>query len=349
MRKKQYVYLSVLLILVVLLTAACSGAKSPGESNNQSGNSAANTESKQEPKVLKLGHIGSLENEYNLMAERFKQEVEKRTNGRYVIQIYPARQLGGDREIIEAMQYGNVDAGVVTSSPMVNFVPALGVLDLPYVFKSWDHIERYAKSDALQELLKEGEKAGLINLAVLPRGFRSITNSKHPIRVPEDLKDIKIRVIESPVFVNTFKLFGGTVIAMAAGEVYTALQQKTIDAQENTPAVNVYERFYEVQKYFSLTQHMSAWGIVTISKATWDKMPAEDQKIFREAALAAQETQTKLQRESEAGFIKQLQEKGMEINDDVDREAFAKVTKPVVDDWVAQNGDKYIKPIQELE
>ncbi|SHM80468.1 tripartite ATP-independent transporter solute receptor, DctP family [Caldanaerovirga acetigignens] len=344
---RRKIYFSVLLIILLLLTTACSGTKSTGQADNNSSSSGNSTT--KEPMVLKLGHIGSLENEYNLMAERFKEEVEKRTNGRYIIQIYPARQLGGDREIIEAMQYGNVDAGVVTSSVMVNFVPEMGVLDMPYIFKDWEHIERFAKSEALQELLKEGEKAGLICLGVLPRGFRSITNSKHPIRVPEDLKDIKLRVIESPVFVNTFKLFGGTVVPMAAGEVYTALQQKTIDAQENTPAVNYYERFYEVQKYFSLTEHIAAWGVVTISKVTWDKIPPEDQKLFREAALAAQEVETKLQREREAEFMKKLQEKGMIINDDVDREAFAKVTRPVVEDWIAKNGDKYIKAIKELE
>lgn len=256
--------------------------------------------------------------------------------------------MGGDREIIEAMQFGNVDCGVVTSSPMVNFAPAMGVLDLPYVFKSWDHIDKFAKSSTLQELLKEGEKANLVNLAVLARGFRSITNSKHPIKVPADLKDIKLRVIESPVFVDTFKVFGGTVVPMAAGEVYTALQQKTIDAQENSPAVNTYERFYEVQKYFSLTQHMAAWGIVTFGKSSWDKIPAEDQQNIREAALAAQETQNVLQRKSEADFIQNLVNEGMEVNE-VDIAPFAELTAPVVEAWAAKNGDKYVKAIKELE
>jgi tripartite ATP-independent transporter DctP family solute receptor len=357
MKRKSLISVAMLLILTLSLLTACGGGSTtptaapasaaPSAAASAAASAAPATAAPSvEPVTLKLGHIGSLENEYNLMAEKFKEEVETRTEGRYLIEIYPARQLGGDLDIIQGMQSGNIDAGVVTSSPMVNSVASMGVLDLPYLFQDWDHIEAFAESEDLQNLLKEGEAAGLVNLAVLPRGFRSMSNDKHPITTPSDLSDIKIRIIESPVFVDTFNLLPGTAVPMAAGEVYTALQQGTIDAQENTPGVMWYEHFYEVQNYFDLTQHMSAWGIVSISKITWDKIPAADQQLIREAAMAAQETQTVLQKQSEADFLTKLEEKGMTIGTDVDKDAFAALVGPVVDAWTAKNGSTYVDAIK---
>lgn len=355
MKRKSLVSLALLMALVLSLLTACGGTSTPPatdtgttEPTTSDTSTPDTTPTATEPVTLKLGHIGSLENEYNLMAEKFKELVEAKTDGRYIIEIYPARQLGGDLDIIQGMQSGNIDCGVVTSSPMVNSVSAMGVLDLPYLFSDWDQIERFATSDSLKALLKEGESAGLVNLGVLPRGFRSMSNDKHHITTPDDLSDIKIRIIESPVFVNTFNLLPGTAVPMAAGEVYTALQQGTIDAQENTPGVMWYERFYEVQTYFDLTQHMSAWGILSFSQITWDKIPAEDQALIAEAATEAQATQTVLQRQSEADFLAKLEEMGMEIGTDVDKDAFAALVAPVVDDWAAANGDTYVKAIQDL-
>ncbi|MGE5577412.1 MAG: TRAP transporter substrate-binding protein [Syntrophothermus sp.] len=296
---------------------------------------------------VKLGHMAPESSPYQQVAEKFKEIVEKETNGRVSIQIYHSGQLGFDRALLEAMQFGTLDFGVITSSPMSNFVPAFATLDLPYLFRDWDHVEKFLTSNVYKGLLKEADKAQLVALGLLPRGFRSVTNSKRPIRTPRDMAGLRLRVIESPIYVDSFNAMGASVQAMSWGEVFTALQQGAIDGQENAINTIYDERVYEVQKYLSLTEHMFAFATIVASKKTFDKFPADIQKILREAGLKAALEVGKQQRKEVEAYLKKLQDKGMVVNQ-ADRPAFRKLVQPVYDKFEQKYGDKYSKAIEGL-
>jgi tripartite ATP-independent transporter DctP family solute receptor len=342
-----------LLMCVLLTFALLAGCGNSDKTNNTSHNkNASNNTSSEESITLKLGHMSPLENNYNLLAEKFKALVEEKSNGRIKIQIYPQAQLGYDRDLLEAMQFGNVDLAVNTSAPISNFEPLFGVLDMPYLFKDWDHIESFIKSDVAKDLLSECLDENLVGLAFMPRGFRSVTNNVRPIYKPEDLKGIKLRVIESPAYVKTFEDLGAVVSAMSWGEVYTALQQGAIDGQENPPETVKTERVYEVQKYFSLNEHIAAFAAIMASKSTWDKLSEDDQKILRESAVEAAVAQGNENRKTEADIIKELNDKlGLKVNRVEDKSLFATKTTSAYkwfEQECGQEGKAYIDKIKAL-
>lgn len=342
MKRFYLSFIALLIFCVMLLTSACGGGNS-----QEPAPSGQNEENNAETVTFKLGHLSPETSPYQVLALKFKETVEQKTNGKYKIQIYPHSQLGGDKELLEAMQFGNVDMGVITTSPMSNFVPAMATLDLPFVFRDWDHMEKFLASPAASELLNESQQAKLVSLAMMPRGFRSVTNSKHPIAKPGDMSDLKLRVIESPIYVDTFKAMGASAQAMSWGEVFTALQQGTIDGQENAINTIYDEHVYEVNKYVSLTEHMFAFCAIVVSKATWDKLPGDVQKILSDAAVDAAKVVGQQQREEVDIYQKKLEEKGMVFNE-VDRDGFREMVKPVYDSFESKYGDKYVKMIDAL-
>jgi len=297
---------------------------------------------------LKLGHMTPETEPYHLAALKFKELIEARSKGRVKITIYPAGQLGYDRALIEGMQFGTIDLAIVTSSPLVNFIPSFAVLDMPFLFRDWDHVEKVLKQDFMQKLYAEGAEKNLIPMALLPRGFRSVTNSKHPITKAADFKGIKLRVIESPMFVQTFEQLGATVTAMSWGEVFTALQQNALDGQENAINTIHNERLYEVQKYVSLTEHIFAFATFTASKQKFDQLPADIQSMIRECAAEATAAEGIEAKNAIADYRKKLEEKGMIFNTLDKTELRAKVQK-VYDDFAAKYGDTYLKQIEAVK
>lgn len=294
---------------------------------------------------LKLGHMTPETEPYHLAALKFKDLIETRSKGKVKITIYPAGQLGYDRELIEGMQFGTIDLAIVTSSPLVNFIPSFAVLDMPFLFRDWDHVDAVLKEDYMQKLFAEGTEKGLVPMALLPRGFRSVTNSKRPITKAADFKGIKLRVIESPVFVQTFEQLGATVTAMSWGEVFTALQQKALDGEENAINTIHNERLYEVQKYVSLTEHMFAFATFTASKKKLDELPADIQSLIRQCAVEATQAEGVETRNAIADYQKKLVEKGMVFNE-IDRAALRTKVQKVYDDFAAKYGDTYLKQIE---
>jgi len=223
--------------------------------------------SKSPEMTLKLGHMspGTEENPYHLLALYLEKHLPEKTGGKLKIQIFHSGQLGRDRELLEAIQFGTLDLAVITTSPMTNFVPAYTVLDYPFIFRDWDHVEKVMAAPWMEEFKAESQRAKFHTLAFVPRGFRSVTNSKVKIYKPDDMKGLKLRVIESPIFVDTFNALGASAQAMSWGEVFTALQQGTIDGHENALNTIFDERVYEVQKYVSLTQHIFAYAAFVAS------------------------------------------------------------------------------------
>lgn len=294
---------------------------------------------------IKLGHAVNEKDAFHICALKFKELAEKNSNGEIKITIYPNRQLGDEKTLLERMKMGIVDAGAITGGPIVNFVPIFGVTDLPFLFSSPEHAYAVLDGPIGKSLLKKMEEAGFKGLAFGERGFRNLTNSKRPVRTPQDVKGLKIRVMQNPVYVDTFKALGANAVPMAWGEVLTALQQGTVDGQENPVNVIYAFKLYEVQKYLSMTRHAYAPMVIMFSLKKWNKIPEKYQKILQDAAQKAAEYEREYDNKNEAVQLKEIEKHGMQVIMDPDIEAFRKAVKPVYDKYESKFGKELIESI----
>ena len=301
------------------------------------------------PVTLKLGHIAEPENPYGMGATHFAELVKERTNGAVEIQVFPSSQLGNQRDLVEGLTFGTVDMTLTGTAVLGNFIPEVSVFDLPFIFRDVQHA--YKALDTVgMELCRKGESRGMITLAIWENGVRHMTNSKRPIKTPADMNGLKIRVMEQPVYIEMMKSLGASPTPMAMSELYTALQKGVVDGQENPFSHIATKRFDEVQKYISLTAHTYAPEPVLISAMSWSKLNAEQQAILRKAAEDTRDWQRQLCRDKEGIFRKTIEDRGNAvINDDVDKEAFAKATAPVWAMYTKKFGDATIKAIQAIK
>ncbi|MBD5608198.1 MAG: DctP family TRAP transporter solute-binding subunit [Desulfovibrio sp.] len=301
------------------------------------------------PVTLKLGHIAEPENVYGQGADHFAKLVKERSNGEIDIQVFPSSQLGNQRDLVEGLGLGTVDMTLTGTAVMGNFVPEVAVFDLPFIFRDTDHA--YKALDTVgMDLAKKGEDQGMITLAIWENGVRHMTNNKRAVKTPEDMKGLKMRVMEQPVYIEMMKSLGASPTPMAMSELYTALQKGVIDGQENPLGHIATKRFNEVQKHLSLTGHTYAAEPLLISKMAWNKLTPEQQEIVRQAAIDTRDWERQLCRDLEGKFLQQIKDAGTtEVNDDVDKAAFAKATRPVWDMYIKKFGDKNINAIQDVK
>jgi tripartite ATP-independent transporter DctP family solute receptor len=334
------------MVVILVLTGCSSGTTTTTAASTTSGGDGGTST---ETTVLKLGHIANPDTAYDNFAHEFARLVEEKTDGRYTIEIYPSGQLGVDRELMESLQIGNVDLTVITASDINQFVPDMAVQDLPFLFRDWDHVEKFLDSDVAQDLYSLTEEVGMTTLSFMPRGYRHVTSNVAPIYTPADLENLKIRVAESEIYIETFKAFGANVQAMAWGEVFTALQQGTIDAHENTIVTTRDYKIYEVQKYMSETGHFFAFGALQMNSNLLNGMSAEDQAIFREAGIEAAKTLGQEQKDDEASAKAELESYGMEFNEVTDKQAFIDLVQTVYDEYFETHDRQYFDAIQAIE
>ncbi|MBQ4567877.1 MAG: DctP family TRAP transporter solute-binding subunit [Desulfovibrio sp.] len=301
------------------------------------------------PLTLKLGHIAEPENPYGQGADYFAKLVKERTNGEVEIKVYPSSQLGNQRDLVEGLTFGTVDMTLTGTAVMGNFVPEVAVFDLPFIFRDVQHA--YKALDTVgMELCKKGEARGMITLAIWENGVRHMTNNARPIRKPEDMKGLKFRVMEQPVYIEMMRSLGASPTPMAMSELYTALQKGVIDGQENPLAHIATKRFYEVQKHISLSGHTYAAEPVLISTIAWKKLTPAQQEILRKAAEDTRDWQRQLCRDLEGKFMQTILDSGKsEVNADVDKAAFAEATRGVWDIYIKRFGDSSIKAIQAIQ
>ncbi|WP_297671159.1 DctP family TRAP transporter solute-binding subunit [uncultured Desulfovibrio sp.] len=301
------------------------------------------------PVTLKLGHIAEPENPYGQGADHFAKLVKERSNGEIIIQVYPSSQLGNQRDLVEGLTFGTVDMTLTGTAVLGNFVPEVSIFDLPFLFRDVQHA--YKALDTVgMELCKKGEARGMITLAIWENGIRHMTNNARPIVKPEDMKGLKFRVMEQPVYIEMMKALGASPTPMAMSELYTALQKGVIDGQENPLAHIATKRFYEVQKYISLTGHTYAPELVMISAIAWKKLTPEQQALLRKAAEDTRDWQRQLCRDKEGDFLKIIKDSGKaQVNDNVDKAAFAKATRGVWDLYTKRFGDASLKAIQAIQ
>jgi tripartite ATP-independent transporter DctP family solute receptor len=278
--------------------------------------------------------------------DTFAREIEQRTNGRYKILTYYAGALGGEREAIESVQLGTQELTWTSSGPIPLFVPETKIIDVPFLFRDYAHARAVLDGPIGQALLGKFDSKGIKALAWGENGFRHMTNSKHPVNGPEDLKGLKMRTMENPVHIQAYKAFGITPVPMPFGDVYMALQRGTVDGQENPLLVISANRFDRVQKYMTLTGHVYSAGVFLMNKVIFDKLSEADRKIFLEAARAAAKANRDRVDLDEKTAVAELRGKGMQVVDKVDKSRYQAVLAPVFADFEKQFGKSALDKIR---
>lgn len=296
--------------------------------------------------VFKLGTTVNEQDSFQVAAEKFAELVNERTNGAYVIEIYPNGTLGGERDMLESMQIGTLDMGIITSGPFINFSSAMGVLDMPYLFASNEEVYEVLDGEIGRELLDTLEDSGLKGLAYAERGFRNLTNSVKPIETVKDLEGMTIRIMENDVYTASFEAMGVNATPMAWADALTALQQGTVQGQENPINVIYSYSLWESQKYVTLDRHSYSTAIITMSASLFDTLDAETQQIFLDAAQEAAEYERAWVAEQESSQLQALKDNGMEVIENPDMTSFKEAVQPVYDKYI-EYGD-YVKRIQEV-
>jgi tripartite ATP-independent transporter DctP family solute receptor len=319
-KMKKFSLMVLALVIVMVLSTAC------GQTPETPPTSA-------EPTVIRLGMTINEQDSFYVCATKFAELVEERTNGAYDIQLFPNSSLGDERTMLESMQMGTLDSGIITSGPFVNFVPEFGVLDLPFLFPDNASAYKVLDGEIGKEILSKLEDHDLKGLAYAERGFRNLTNSVRPVRTAEDIKDLKIRVMENEVYIAAFKAMGVNAVPMAWTEALTALQQGTIQGQENPVNVIHAYKMWDSQKYVTMTRHAYAAAVITFSEEVFNKLPDDVQEIFIQAAQEAAEYERAWVAENEASQIADLKANGMEVIEDPDLESFRQAVQPVYDQY----------------
>lgn len=296
--------------------------------------------------VLKIGYATSPQSHYGVGSTVFCDEVEKGTQGRYKCQHFPNSALGGEREQIEAVQLGTQDLVNTSTGPLGNFVPEVKIVDIPFLFRDYDHARKVMDGPIGQDLLKKMAAKGLIGLAWTENGFRHMTNSKRPIVQASDAAGLKMRTMENKVHMDGYKTFGILPTPMPFPELFTALQQGTVDGQENPIPVILSSKFSQVQKHLSLTGHVYSPAVLILSPAVWNKLSDADKKVFTEAARKGAAAQRKKVNDDENNGIAQLKADGMQVVEKVDGESFRKAVAPAYAQYAKEFGADKIAAIQ---
>ncbi len=296
--------------------------------------------------VLKLGMTTNEQDSFMIAAVKFAQEVQDKTDGKYAIELHPNGDLGGERDMLESMQMGTLDMGIVTSGPFVNFSSDMGVLDMPYLFANKEQAYAVLDGEVGRSLLDTLESSSLKGLAYAERGFRDITNSVRPVKTAEDLKGLKIRVMENEVYQKAFEALGVNATPMAWADALTALQQGTVDGEENPINVINSYKLWESQKYATLDGHSYSTAIVTMSLDKFNELDADTQQIFLDAAQDAAEYERAWVAAQEEDQLQAMKDNGMEVIEDPDIDSFKAAVQPVYDAY-PQYAD-YVQKINDV-
>lgn len=283
------------------------------------------------PLVLKLGHIQSENDFWHKGALKFKDELEKRSNGKITLNVYPNSTLGGDRDLVEGMQMGTVDFGLI-AGVLGNFEDTISLLELPYLFDSQEEFNKIIHGPIGQEIADNvREKSGVRIINWWDRGPRQTTSNK-PINKLEDLKGLKIRLPEIPAMVICWRAMGANPTPMAWSEVYTGLEQNVIEAQENPIPFIFGGRIHEVQKYLANTDHKYEYVTIAMSDARWNSLTDEQRKIILEAAAAATEYENKLVQEQTNALLETMKKEGLKVTNP-DKKELAKAARSVHEEY----------------
>jgi len=296
-------------------------------------------------RTIKFGHLNNTDHPVSLGVKRFAELLAAKSGGKLKVQEYPSNQLGNEMQQQSALQGGVQEMSAPATTSLAGIVKEFGLVDFPF------SVATYAQADALldgplgQALIARLPEKGLVALGYWDLGFRNVTNSKKPITRPEDLDGLKIRVIPNPVFLDTFKAFKANPVPMPFAELYGALEAKAVDGQENPFAVILSNKFFEVNKFVSATNHVYAANIVLVSKKFWDRLSPAEQKIMQDAANEARGYQRQASRAAAAAAVGELKAKGMQYNEvsPAEQARMRAIAKPVTDKFAASYDPAIVK------
>jgi TRAP-type transport system periplasmic protein len=299
--------------------------------------------------TLNLGFIGAAQAPEAIAMRQFAEEVGAKTGGRVTVRLHGGAALGGDREVVEGVQLGTADMTVVSSSVVANFVPELKVFDIPFLFRDFDHAEAVLTGPIGQAVLDKMPNNGLVGLAFGGMGFRQLTNTSRPVKTPADVKGMKVRTQQNDMHIEVWRALGVLPTPMAIPEVYTALQQGVVDGQENPIGAIINNRFGEVQKYISLTDHAFTPLVLLISPSAYEALKDEDKKIISEAAKSAMARNRKEVEAVAKSGLDTLRSQGMTVVTDVDKEAFRAQLGQLYEKYSTTFGASTLKAIQDTK
>ncbi len=299
--------------------------------------------------TMKINVSASQSSQHGVGIDTFAKEVEKRTNGRYKFQTFYNGALGGERESIEAVQLGTQEMTFCTTGAVPNFVPDTKVLDVPFLFRDKTHARAVLDGPIGQELLKKFEPKGFKALAWAENGVRHMTNSKREVKTPDDLKGLKLRTMENPVHIAAYKSLGIMTTPMAWPEVFTALQQGTVDGQENPLSIILSQKLDQVQKHLTLTGHVYSPMVFLMNKAMFDKLSSADQQAFVEAAQVAAKANRAKVDDDDAKGVAELRARGMSVIENIDRGAFATALAPANAQFEKEFGKAMLDRIRDFK
>jgi tripartite ATP-independent transporter DctP family solute receptor len=302
--------------------------------------------------TIRVAFIGAESHgSYITLNEKFKKDIEEKTGGRVKVELYPNAQLGSDRQAIEGISIGTIEMAVVGGSSLLTLDDRMTIMDLPFIFKTREAAHKAYDEFLTAEFNKYLEPHDILILFSGELGYRHITNSRGPIQKPSDLSGLKIRTMENPLHVETFRLLGANPTPVAFSELYTALQQGTVDAQENPIGVIVTSKLYEVQKYTSLTGHIYTTAPFIVSKSYWENLPEDIRTIIASVAEETKPYQRDVIETQNSEFLGELEKAGIQVNDlsPADKQAFIDLCKPVYDSYIGKHGDDMIKKIMAIQ
>ena len=331
---------NVLILLGILLSTFIMAGCSNSDGNSQK---AGNTEA--ETVKINLGHALSEGTPAADLIVEMAENIFEETEGRVKIEVFPNSQLGSETEMLEQVQMGSMEAAAIMVGSMQSLDMRMAIEDLPYMWKDVEHARAAYEGEFGDYLANVMSEKSMTKIGYLEWGFRHITNNKQPIVEPEDMEGIKIRVAQTKLRVDAFEQLGSLPTIMAFSELYGALQQGVVDAQENPLANIVAPKFDEVQKYLSLTGHFYNTVMLVVNTDTWNKISPEDQEfILAEGKRISTEVQVENDSKEEE-YIQELKDRGMVVNEDVNTEAFREKMLPVYDTWEKETFGKELMDI----
>ncbi len=283
------------------------------------------------PLTLKIGWTTSdgPTDPYAITARQFAEALESEAPGAFSVEFFPNRALGDEKEMIEGLSFGTLDMAVITNAPIASVEPAFQINDMPFLYANARKAHEILDGEIGRQLMKKLADRGIIGFGFSEGGFRHMINNIRPVKVPSDVAGIKWRVMQNPVYIGMFRALGGNAVPMAWGEVFTAVQQGTVDGLEIPIAVIQNNGYYEVTKYLSLTNHTySALGVL-MSERYWNKLSRAQQQAVKNAARTAIENERRMNRENVKQLVEKLKTEGRQVNSVTDPAAFRWKVKPV--------------------
>ncbi|MCI1930183.1 MAG: TRAP transporter substrate-binding protein [Clostridia bacterium] len=340
--KKKVLGVIIASALLAASLAGC-GSSSAASSNAAAAKSGASSQASGKAEFAMIaGTTLPDAHPYNLGLKKMGELVDQKTNGAVTLDVFGNSQLGSERDLIEGLQLGSVQVTCVSTAPLAGFTDSFLVFDLPFIFETTEQARAVMDSDVGNEILHSVDDQGIVGLAWFENGFRNVTNNKKPINTPDDLKGMKIRTMENQMHMAAFQAMGADPTPMAMGDVFTALQQGTIDGEENPVPIVDTNKFSEVQKYISLTGHLFSPAPVFMAKDYYDSMSEDYQKAVQEAATeAAPYERDQIDKQNATG-LDDLKAAGMQVNEP-EKAPFKKATASIYDEYV-KDGSGMVSP-----